>query len=178
MDKKQSHTAKFLSKNDIGSLKISASKIVKLAEYIQNEWDVIKKNKVLTSYLIHQYIEHKNLVTENSKVKDNNLENFIEDTICALLKAYIIPDTRLHLKNNFALKISVKKSIELSEERPKNQPYILIESTVNRKAICVLEFKENFTNGSISKIYEDSYSHWRKLNSNLFFIFIITRIAL
>jgi hypothetical protein len=173
MNKKQSHTANLLSKYDINSLKISADKIVMLAEYIQKEWDIVKKDKVLTTYLIQQYNEHKNIDTENLMIKNKSLDTFIEDTICALLKAYIIPDTRLHLKSNFALKISVKKQIILSDDRPRNKPYILIESTISGKAICILEFKENFTRGNFSKIFEDSYSQWRKLNPNVFFLFII-----
>ena len=163
---------------DLKTKKPTENLLFKLTDEFRKNWKEIRKNNLLTFYIIEVIREVRVPTNPNYMVhragNDSRTGGVFEDAFCQLLERYLQADSDFwNDANDFLLKIRINKSISIPNETRKRRPDIIISQKSNNKPIIILELKVSFTRRSLIKIYDEMEEIYKRLSPNLQFFFII-----
>ncbi|MEN6290442.1 MAG: hypothetical protein ABFD07_00295 [Methanobacterium sp.] len=155
--------------------------IINLARNLQKEWEIVKQDKLLTSFVINMFRKFSNPQSDPFAVKrinrDSRTGGFFEDIFCFLLKSYLYSKQDLLTpEDKFEkIKITLNDSVAVPGERRKRKPDVLIASYETGEPICIIELKASYTKRSLLKTYNADHEMWKRLNENIKFLYVILR---
>ena len=163
---------------DLKTKKPTENLLFKLTDEFRKNWREIRKNNLLTFYIIDVIREVRVPINPNYMVHraggDSRSGGVFEDVFGQLLERYLQADSDFWSDAKvFLLKIVINKSISIPNEPKKRSADIIISLKSNEKPIIILELKVRFTQRSLIKTYDEMEEMYKRLSPNLQFFFVI-----
>lgn len=152
--------------------------LFKLTDEFRKNWKEIRKNNLLTFYIIDVIKEVRVPTNPNYMVHrvggDSRSGGVFEDAFGQLLDRYLQADSDFWSDTkDFLLKIRINKSFSIPNEPRKRSADIIISLKSNKKPIIILELKVRFARRSLIKLYNEMEGMYKRLSPNLQFFFVI-----
>lgn len=151
---------------------------VKLSKHIREDWTTIKEKQLFSCFLTDSLQQFETISSESILHKritrGSGSGSYFEDVFSLILDWYLSSQTPLWSKNSkFKWKIEINSPVIIPGNRNKKKPDIIISDEKTGKAHVVIELKKSFTKSSLKKTYNDEYTEYSKLGSQLKYMFII-----